>query len=112
MIVLNLPKPVSVNRTRKVDWSSRNRVLAWISAADNLVMSQGRLPNPIMGRYEATIILNEKVAIDPDNGTKGILDYAVRIGLVENDSPKYLRKLTVEFGDAPEGCKLVLRPAP
>lgn len=109
MIVLDLPKPLSTNRTRKIDWAAKKRINAWVDSADRLVMSQGKLASPIMGRYEATVILPEGSKIDADNTTKGVLDYARRIGLVTDDSPKYLRKLTVEFGEAPEGCKLVLR---
>lgn len=109
MIELDLPPPLSVNRTRKVDWAARRSVAAWVDQADRLVMSQGKLPNPLMGRYEATVVLREGSAKDCDNVVKGILDYARRIGLVADDSPTYLRRLTVEFGNAPEGCRLILR---
>lgn len=110
MIALDLPPPLSTNRTRKIDWAAKRIIDAWIDNADRLVMSQGKLPNPIMGRYEATIILREGSGVDLDNTLKGLFDYATRIGLVADDSPTYLRKITVEFGDAPEGCRLMLRP--
>jgi hypothetical protein len=32
-------------------------------------------------------------------------------GLVPDDSPKYLTKLTVQFGEAPEGARLMITPA-
>ena len=31
--------------------------------------------------------------------------------MMDNDDKRYLRKLTVEWGAAPEGCRLVLRGA-
>lgn len=109
MIVLDLPAPLSVNRTRRMDWSAKRGIDAWVDQADRLVMSQGKLPNPLMNRYEAIVVLRDGSGLDCDNAVKGVLDYARRIGLVADDSPKYLRKLTVEFGDAPFGCKLTLR---
>lgn len=107
--MLDLPTPLSVNKTRRIDWASKGRIDAWVKSADALVMSKGRRPKPLPGRYEATIVLPEDSAGDLDNLPKMILDYARRIELVVNDSPRYMRRLILEFGDAPEGCRLILK---
>lgn len=109
MIVLDLPKPLSVNRTRRIDWRAKPAIDRWIRSADALVMSRGRLPKRISGPYEAIITLPIGSAIDGDNTPKHVIDYARRLELVDNDDPKRMRRLTIEFGDAPEGCRLTLR---
>jgi hypothetical protein len=112
MIVLDLPAPLSVNRTRRIDWAAKPRIRAWVRRADALVMSQGRLPKRISGQFEAKLIYPEHGAIDLDNGPKGILDYARRLELIADDSPKYMRRVTLEFGEVPEGCRLILQEWP
>ena len=37
---LDLPFPVSVNKTRRIDWSTRHRTASWLRAADSLVLMQ------------------------------------------------------------------------
>lgn len=112
--VLDLPAPLSVNKTRKIDWASRPKFKAWRKTADDLLRiawARGRKPPIIPGCFEAVIVLSESVSsIDIDNGIKSLLDYAKRIECIVDDSPKYLRRLVVEFGDVPEGCRLILRP--
>jgi len=112
MIVLDLPPPLSVNRTRKIDWSAKPRIRSWVKAADALVMSQGRLPERISGQFWATVLYPESSRLDVDNGCKGVLDYAKRLELITDDGPQYLRRVVLEFGDAPEGCRLILREWP
>lgn len=113
MITLDLPAPLSTNETRKIDWASKPARDAWTQAAHNLVMAAwagGRRPAKIGGQYEATITLRVGSRLDMDNTIKAVMDYACLLELVVDDSPKYLRRLVVEFGDVSEGCRLVLRP--
>lgn len=113
MIVLDLPPPLSVNRTRKIDWASKPMRDAWTQAAHALTMvawAGGKRPKTIYGQFEAIITLPEGSRIDLDNNCKQVIDYARSLGLIIDDSPKYLRRLVVEFGDVPEGARLVLRP--
>lgn len=109
MIVLDLPAPLSVNRTRRIDWSAKPQIGRWIKAADAMVMSQGKLPPPIRGRFEVTITLASDSRIDADNPIKGLIDYLRRLELIENDDPRYMRRLVVEFGEAPEGCRVTVQ---
>lgn len=109
MIILDLPKPLSVNRTRRIDWRAKPAIDRWVKSADALVMSRGRLPKRISGPFEAIITLPIGSALDADNTPKMVVDYARRLELIDNDDPTHMRRLTIEFGDAPEGCRLALR---
>ena len=51
----------------------------------------------------------QTVEIDLDNGVKALIDYAKRLGLITDDSKKYLRELRVVWGYAPHGCRLILK---
>ena len=110
-ITLNLPGPVSSNRTRRIDYAGMRAAAEWRRQADKHVLMQkrGALPK-ITGQYEALITVSEHCRYDLGNVEKLILDYAVSIGLVTNDSPRYLRRITIEFGDAPEGARLTITP--
>jgi len=108
MIILDLPPALSVNRTRRIDWSAKPAMRQWTKAADALMMSHGRLPDRILGRFQVTIILPEGSRLDGDNTIKGLVDYVKRIELIRDDSPRYMRRLVVEFGDAPTGSRVIL----
>jgi hypothetical protein len=109
-VTIDLPSPLSVNRVRRVDRAAMRLHERWLVAADALVLSQ-RLRNIArqIHCFELHIVFAEK-KIDLDNGIKQIVDYLRRIELIENDAPANLRKLTVEWGDAPEGVRVTVRP--
>jgi Holliday junction resolvase RusA-like endonuclease len=84
---------------------------AWRDQADALYLIQKRkiaADGQITGPFEALITICSSCRLDLDNGLKLLLDTARDYGLVPDDSPKYLRKLTVQFGEAPEGARLTL----
>lgn len=111
--ILYLPPPPSVNRTRRVDWANAKHHQRWIAAADAEVMAAGgmrHLPK-ILGTFEALLIIDEHLNnLDLDNACKAVIDYARRLGLIVNDDKKHMRKVTIEWGHAPRGCRLILRP--
>lgn len=111
-IVLDLPAPPSVNRMRKWDAASQRMVNDWKKAADKFVLTQRRgQPRKIYGAFAVEITMSEAhTGIDLDNGVKALIDYMRRIDAIENDSQKFLRKLTVIWGTAPEGCRVTVRP--
>ena len=109
-MMLDLPRPLSVNRTRRIDWSAKPAIKRWVSAADALVMSQGPLPKRISGPFEANLVFPQGHAIDLDNSPKMVLDYLRRLELIDNDDPKRMRRLVLEFGKAPEGCRIIVMP--
>lgn len=109
MIVLDLPKPLSVNRTRRIDWRAKPAIDRWVKSADALV-NEPRAPaethqRALRGDYHPTDRERDRW----DNTPKHVIDYARRLELVDNDDPKRMRRLTIEFGEAPEGCRLTLR---
>lgn len=110
-IVLDLPAPPSVNRTRRVDWRGQHAAEHWQSIADKVVMATRRhdQPRKVEGPFELHVMLSPTVKADPDNGLKNLIDYLRRIEVIQNDSPKYFRKLTVEWGTAPEGCRVTVK---
>lgn len=114
-VALDLPPPLSVNRLRKIDWSCEVRNEAWKRGADSYVfMAKRDALNPLklqrIPRFEITLVFDEnQTEIDLDNGVKGIVDYLCHIGLIEDDGPAHMRKLTVEWGEAPTGCRVAVR---
>lgn len=114
-IELDLPVPPSVNTMRRINWRNKKKHQQWQRTADVLILAaRGRLRAPIgrlTGPFEALVFLSEQhTKIDLDNCLKCLLDYAKRVELIVDDGPKYLRRLVVEWGYAPHGCRLILRP--
>lgn len=110
MIRLDLPSPPSVNATRRAHGPGIRLLEKWHAHADMAVMAAGRLPKAIPGAFEATITFPETSRMDLDNGVKAVIDYARRIELITDDNKKFMRRLVVEFGDVPSGCRLTLAP--
>lgn len=112
-IVLDVPAPPSVNRTRKVNWPGHRKYEAWKKDAGLHLVANGqyRKAKPgIKGQYELTITLNENLCkADPDNPTKSAIDFLRSLELIPDDSPAYARKITIEWGEAPDGCRLTVR---
>lgn len=114
-ITLDLPSPPSVNRTRRLDFSSLRVSNAWKNVADAYVLAaKGRKISPLrltkISRFELHIVMAESSKTDLDNGLKILIDYLRKIELIEDDSPKHLRRLVVSFGLAPHGCRVTVRP--
>jgi Holliday junction resolvase RusA-like endonuclease len=112
-IIVDVPPPPSVNRGRKIDWKNYGIVKAWRKHADAVLMKskQVRGVKKHRGRFELQMIVDEKATgCDLDNLTKCAADYLKRIELIEDDGPKYMRKVVLEYGHAPEGVRLVIKP--
>lgn len=109
-ITLDLPLPLSVNRSRKIDWAAKRAHDNWVKLSNALVMRAGTRWHSILGPWEAHITISPISRQDLDNCIKVLVDYLVRIKVVTGDGPDYLKKLTIEFGAAPEGARVVLTP--
>lgn len=115
-VVLDLPVPPSVNRLKVIDWSAIKVGKSWMRGADAFVyVAKTRAENPLrltrIPRFELSVILSPAhTGIDLDNGLKFLIDYLRRIQLIENDAPQNMRKITVEWGEAPHGCRVTIRP--
>jgi Holliday junction resolvase RusA-like endonuclease len=116
-IELDLPAPPSVNLTRRVDWKQRAGHNKWERAADaSFLAAKCREYHPLRGEsipaaFELTVILSERhTKMDLDNCLKSLIDWLRRVDLIIDDSPKYMRRLVVEWGNAPQGCRVILKP--
>lgn len=112
--VLDVPVPPSVNKTRRINWAAMPKLDAWKKHADGLLMSSGQFKRAhrFTGPFDLTIVLDEaKCALDADNPVKVAVDYLRRIELIQNDDKRFMRSFTVRWGEAPEGCRLILREA-
>lgn len=109
--VLDLPVPPSVNRTRRGDfWTGSNRMKRWHQAADGLLLA-ARFRPLFLERFELHVTFSEqRTDMDLDNGLKALIDYLRRIEAIADDAPKNLRRLVVEWGEAPEGVRVEIRP--
>ena len=74
-------------------------------------MASRRKPQPrsISGRVEIEITLADGYRGDLDNTLKALLDYLRRIEAIEGDGPKHVRRLVVQWGEAPEGIRVAVR---
>jgi Holliday junction resolvase RusA-like endonuclease len=115
-ITVDIPVPPSVNRTRRLDRSSMRTVEAWKRAADLAITANGqfraagRLARRACDEFEITIVLNEAMCRqDLDNPIKAAIDYLRRIELISDDGPRQLRRIVVGWGEAPAGCRMIVK---
>lgn len=112
--ILDIPVPLSVNRTRRENKAARKDIDNWLARADAQLFASGQFKTARRQRNtklpcEIKIILDpKKCKLDPDNPVKNAIDYLRRLELIENDTGKHVRKITVEWGAAPEGCRIVI----
>jgi Holliday junction resolvase RusA-like endonuclease len=108
-LTLDLPVPPSVNRTRAVNWSALMQSKNWAREADAMVMAQKRGVFPTYHRFELLITISEQhTRIDLDNGLKIMIDYLRRIEVICDDAQANLRRLVVQWGEAPLGVRVTI----
>lgn len=113
-IILDIPVPLSVNRTRRENRAAKRDIDNWLVKADAAIMSSGQYRAARRQRKpeqpcEIKIILDPgKCRLDPDNPVKNAIDYLRRLELLTNDTGKFVRRIVVEWGAAPAGCRLVI----
>ena len=90
-VILHLPWPPSVNsanRYGKKGYFPSKEKKQFFNDADALYMMQARNLGFVKGRFTYHLVLNEKhrhPLSDGDNRCKYPLDYAQKVGLIEND---------------------------
>lgn len=110
--VLDIPIPPSVNETRRINRAALGKLDKWKRHADATLLASGqfRAAWRNISRYELVIVLDEKrCRLDPDNPIKSAIDYLRRLEIITNDAPKNARQITVKWGEAPEGMRLIVR---
>lgn len=110
-IVLDLPRPLSVNnlfannprggRFRTEDYN------VWSRSAAALLVAQR--PGAMLGPVEIAATIQEGRA-DLDGQAKCILDALVDNGIIQDDGPKIVRKLTLAWGPV-IGARIEIRQA-
>lgn len=114
-VLIDCPMPPSVNalwrrRGGQSSYYLAPRYATWKRVFDSIIMAT--VPRPkIVGHFAATITLDEaKRKGDADNRAKAVLDALQRCAIIENDS--LADSVTVRWGFAPEGCRVMLIPLP
>lgn len=110
-----MPMPPSVNRIWRANKAGPKKVSispeykAWKKHADalSLHLAQFRGLKTIVGKFAVNIIV-KRTAGDLDNRIKGILDYLQSRAVVVDD--KHCEKITIQWGDAPHGCRVRVIP--
>jgi hypothetical protein len=111
MITYDWPIPPSVNRLRRVDFKQHRLLTKWRDRADALVMLQKRGPLPrLTSPVEIHVVVKDTYHGDLDNVFKVLCDNLVRLAIIPDDSPKYVKRIVMEFGEAPEGVRITLKP--
>jgi crossover junction endodeoxyribonuclease RusA len=111
-MILDLPMPPSAN-SMWVHAGQRHYLSKgykeWGVTCIALGMLHGWHKHQVKGKFTAVIILNRSKArkgSDADNRIKPLLDLLQRLGVVEND--KFCEKVSAEWGDAPDGCRVIV----
>jgi Holliday junction resolvase RusA-like endonuclease len=110
--VLRLPPPLSVNKARRYDFSFSKTMKRWKERADAEILAAGGMRRyaKMPGPFEILIVVDANLCrIDLDNAAKGLIDYCKRLNLIIDDAPRYMRRVTLEWGHAPSGCTVTLR---
>lgn len=111
-VVLDLPVPPSVNKTRRLDDAGRALTAKWRTLAHGVLMAAGFRRQPTrIPRFGLWITVSEShTEQDLDNPLKNLIDYLRLIEVIENDAKRNMREIHVVWGDAPEGIRVTVRP--
>lgn len=125
MIVLDLPVPTSLNALfsnvsplQRAAAAARGKTLpgrlktkeykSWLKEAGWLTLAARQAP--LMGAVEVTYTLPDKGSFDLGNTEKATSDLLVRHGLIENDSRKIIRKITLEWSTKITLMRVTVQP--
>jgi len=101
VFAIRLPKPPSVN-AMYLNMRGHGRIIspkyrAWKKDAEWSI-SGIRLEN-FVGPVQIEIVIEESPRSDLDNFCKPICDFLVQHKIIVDDKCKYVRKITIEWGD-------------
>ena len=61
-MALDLPAPISVNESRRINWKARKKAMLWMEMADKFLevaIARGEVQTAKLARYELHITLSE-----------------------------------------------------
>lgn len=113
-IVLHLLKPFSTNAMyRSYVGHGRAQTIKskayrdWQARAIGLITTQKW--QPVTGAFSLRIVVPRDNRFDLDNVSKSAIDTLRHAGVIVDDSPKYLRSLSIEIG-GDEHTKIIITP--
>ena len=113
MTVYDLPRPISTNalffNLPRGGRAKTEKYRKWIADARWSLLAQRA--RPVAGQVRLRFLVSEKVKIDPDNALKSCIDVLVAHGIIENDSPKFVRGISLEWSSEVEGVRVIIEPA-
>jgi crossover junction endodeoxyribonuclease RusA len=112
MIVIDLPKPPSVNALFS-NVPGRGRVKSkeyrdWIEAAGWTLLSQK--PAHVTGPVSLDYLMHDSGRVDLGNLEKPLTDLLVTHGIIEDDKRSIVRRITLEWSPHVEGCRVHIKP--
>jgi Holliday junction resolvase RusA-like endonuclease len=102
VINLTLPKPPTTNQLYSGRRFKTERYRSWIEDAGWTAKAQR--PGAIKGRFQLTIYMPGRADLD---NIKAIPDLLKTLGIIEDDSPKFMRRITIEAVDSGD-CRIEL----
>lgn len=109
----DLPLPISTNalffNLPRGGRAKTDKYKKWIADARWSLLSQRA--RPVTGQVNLQILVSEKSKIDIDNALKSAIDVLVAHGVLENDSPKFVRGILLEWSSEVEGVRVIITPA-
>lgn len=107
-VTLDLPMPPGVNAlTRNVPGVGRAKTSGYLSWRKTAVeFGALQAPARIVGRADVTILLSA-TRLDSDAPIKPLIDAAKEIGVIADDSPRYVRNIELIRSDEPGLVRLV-----
>jgi len=113
MTRIELPAPVPLSACF-TNVSGRGRVptkryLAWQNEA--LWMIKSQKAKPVKGRVSiyVRLVAPDKRHRDAGNTDKSIMDVLVKAGIIEDDSNRFVRRVTFEWRDEGPACVVVIQ---
>jgi len=113
MVRVELPFPVPLSACF-TNAKGRGRVptaryTAWKTEAAWMIKSQK--PEPIKGQVSVSVrlVAPDKRHRDAGNNDKAVLDAVVRAGLIEDDSNRFVRRVSYEWADSGKPCTVLIQ---
>jgi Holliday junction resolvase RusA-like endonuclease len=108
-----LPLPPSTNNLFITLRGGRRRVIspgyrAWRAEAEAAMLAHHPIET-IEDPVEIAMVIDPRNRMDLDNTIKAPIDHIVRAGVIPNDKPKHVKKITIQEGPAAGGVIVAVK---